>query len=196
MTRQGWELVMDLKYSHPERIKNIASWLASDDGRELFPTYFGSEVALVPAPGHAPWATEDQPRSTTVELVRSMEAEGLGIRRDWLQRRRKVPKSAWSRGDRPTEEHHHATIAVTAPPALGIDPVGTITVVDDVITSGATLHACVRQLSRAFPSADVAAFAVVRTITGVAQLTRAFDPVPEGKGLIVLNADGSPQRTP
>jgi hypothetical protein len=46
----------------------------------------------------------------------------------------KVPKSAWSRGDRPTEEHHHATIAVSTPPVLGFDGVGRIRVVDDVIT--------------------------------------------------------------
>ncbi len=67
---------------------------------------------------------------------------------------------------------------------------------DDVITSGATLHACVRRLANAFPAVQVAAFAVVRTITGVAQLSKAFDPVPEGKGCIVLGADGSTQRTP
>ncbi len=196
MTRQGWELVMDLKYSDPERIKNIASWLASDDGRDLFPTYFGSDGVLVPAPGHAPRVRGAKPRSTTIELVRCMGEEGLGIQREWLQRLRKVPKSAWSRGDRPTEERHHATIALSAPPALGFDPVGRITVVDDVITSGATLHACARRLAKAFPAARIAAFAVVRTITGAAQLSKAFDPVPEGKGLIVLNADGDTQRTP
>ena len=196
MTRQGWELVVDLKYSDPERIKNIASWMASDQGRDLFPTCFGSEVALVPAPGHAPRAKEGKPRSTTVELVRSMEAEGLGKRKEWLRRLQKVPKSAWSRGDRPTEQCHHETIAFSAPPDLGFDPVDRITVVDDVITSGATLHACVRRLAAAIPSADVAAFAIVRTITGVAQLSKAFDPVPEGKGRIILNADGSTRRTP
>ena len=187
---------MDLKFSDPERIKNIASWMASDHGRDLFPTYFGSDVVLVPAPGHAPRARGGKPRSTTVELVRSMEAEGLGIRKEWLRREQKVPKSAWSRGDRPTEERHHTTIALAARPALGLDPVGRITVVDDVITSGATLHACVRRMEEAFPSVRIAAFAVVRTISGVTQLPKAFDPVPEGQGNIVLNADGSTQRTP
>lgn len=187
---------MDLKYSDPERIKNITSWLASDHGRGLFPTYFGSEVVLVPAPGHAPRARDGKPRSTTVELVRSMEAEGLGRRREWLRRREKVPKSAWSPGYRPTEEHHHATIALSAPPDLGLHPVDRITVVDDVITSGATLHACARRLAGAFPAAAIAAFAIVRTITGTAQLSKAFDPVPEGNGRIVLNAYGSTQRTP
>ena len=125
-----------------------------------------------------------------------MEAEGLGIRREWLRRQQKVPKSAWSRGDRPTEERHYTTIALSVPPDLGFDPVGTITVVDDVVTTGTTLHACVRRLAEAFPSADVAAFAIVRTMTGVAQLSKAFDPVPEGEGHIVLNADGSTRRTP
>jgi len=196
MTRQGWELVMDLKFSDPERIKSIASWMASDHGRDLFPTYFGSGVALVPAPGHAPRVKGGEPRSTTIELVRSMESEGLGRRREWLHRLEKVPKSAWSRGDRPTEKRHYSTIDLSAPPVLGLDPVDRITVVDDVITSGATLHACVRRLAEAFPSARVEAFAVVRTISGVTQLDKAFDPVPEGEGRIVLNADGSTRRTP
>ncbi len=160
-------------------------------GRDLFPTHFGSDIALVPAPGHAPEARGGKLRSTTVELARSMEAAGLGVRREWFRRRRKVPKSAWSRADRPTEERHHATIALSAPPVLGFDPVDGITVVDDVITSCVTLDACVRRLAEAFPSADVATFAVVRTISGVAQLSKAFDPVPEDKGLIVLNAAGS-----
>ena len=67
---------------------------------------------------------------------------------------------------------------------------------DDVITSGATLHACVRRIAEAFPSARVAAFAVVRTIANVEQLAEVFDPVPEGEGRIVLKADGSTRRVP
>ncbi len=72
---------MDLKLSVPARIESIAAWMASDHGRNLFPTYFGSDVVLVPAPGHAPRAKGGKPRSTTIELVRSMEAEGLGTKR-------------------------------------------------------------------------------------------------------------------
>lgn len=186
---------MDLKFSDPERIKSIATCMASDHGRHLFPTYFGSGVALVPAPGHAPRVKGGKPRSTTVELVRSMESEGLGRRREWLHRLEKVPKSAWSRRARPTEERHYSTVALSEP-VLGFDHLDRITVVDDVITTGATLHACVRRIAEAFPSAGVAAFAVVRTITSVSQLPKAFDPVPEGEGCIVLNADGSSRRTP
>ena len=102
-TRKGGELVMDLKYPDPGRIKGIAPWMASDHGRDLFPTHFGSDGALVPAPGHAPPARESEARSTTVELVRSMEAERLGIRREWLRRQQQAPKSGWSRAARPTE---------------------------------------------------------------------------------------------
>ena len=73
-------------------------------------------------------------------------------------------------------------IALAAPPVLGLDPLGRLTVVDDVITSGATLHACVRRLAEAFPSADVAAFAIVRMITGLPQLSKACDQCPKARG--------------
>ena len=185
---------MDLKLSNPERIKRIASWMASDTGRDLFPTYFGSDVVLVPTLGHAPRTKKGEPRSPTIELVRSMESEGLGRCMEWLHRLNKVPKSAWSTGDRPTEKSHYSTIVCCVPPVLGLDLIDRITVVDDVITSGATLHACVRRLAEELPSARVTAFAIVRTISGVTELSRAFCPVPVGH--IVLNADGSTQRTP
>jgi hypothetical protein len=78
MIRQGWELVMDLKLSVPASIKSIAAWMASDRGRSLFPTFFGSDVVLVPAPGHAPRAKGGKPRSTTIELVQSRKRKALG----------------------------------------------------------------------------------------------------------------------
>lgn len=187
---------MDLKLSDSHRIKSFSSWMASDHGRDLFPTYFGNEVILVPAPGHAPRPKGGEPRSATIELVRSMEAVRLGRWKEWLRRFKKVPKSAWSSGGRPTENRHYSTIALAVPPILALDRVDQITVVDDVITSGATLHACIRRMATAFPSARVTGFAVVRTITGVAQLSKAFDPVPEGKGRIVLNVTGSTRRIP
>ncbi len=197
-THQGRKLVDDLKKSNPERIKRIASWLASDRGRELFRDWFGPRVGLVPAPGHAPLVRRHDTRSATFDLVRSMEEHGLGIRKEWLRRTRKVQKSAWAPpGSRPTEELHRKTIEVPALPDLGLARrLDRILVIDDVITTGATLHACVCRLSEAFPSTSVAVFAVVRTMTGAAQVARCFDPVQVEQGRLVLGDDGLTRRDP
>ena len=74
MTRQGWELVMDLKFSDPERIRNIASWMASDHGRDLFPSYFGCDRARSDARSCPP----GERRQTAVNDRRACAVHGGG----------------------------------------------------------------------------------------------------------------------
>lgn len=59
----------------------------------------------------------------------------------WLQRVDRVEKSAWAAsGNRPTVADHYRTIAVSGSPSLGLGRGRRMTVVDDVVTTGATLY--------------------------------------------------------
>jgi hypothetical protein len=114
----------------------------------------------VPQPATGPlWV----PRRLCEELLRA----GLGAR--WeplLVRRLPVTRSARAGpGGRPSVRDHYESLAVRPP--YGSDPLGedttAITLVDDVITKGATLLAGACRLAEAFPRATVRAFALLRT---------------------------------
>jgi adenine/guanine phosphoribosyltransferase-like PRPP-binding protein len=51
-----------------------------------------------------------------------------------------------------------------------------ITVVDDVVTKGATLLAAASRLAEAFPNAEVLAFAILRTMGRVGNIEKIVDP--------------------
>lgn len=196
MTRAARQLVMDLKYPDSDRLKRVARWLASPDAMDHFSDFFGPTVDLVPAPGHAPLEPNARDRlSSAGELVNALVRAGLGRRRNWLQRDAKVKKSAWAgRGHRPTEQDHYRSISVHEWPVLGLDEARRITVVDDVITTGATLHACVRLITQSHPSAKILAFALVRTRSDLDQVEAPMEPVSDGT--ITLESDGQTSRTP
>ncbi len=62
-------------------------------------------------------------------------------------------------------------------------PPRVITVVDDVVTRGATLLAAVSRLARAFPQSRVQAFALIRAMSGQ-EVQRMLSPCT---GTIVLS---------
>lgn len=187
---------MDLKYPNPERLARAARWLASPEAMVHFADFFGPTVALVPVPGHAPLklSAKDLVLPTS-ELVAALVREGLGRPRTWLRRDEKVRKSAWAgHGNRPTEQDHYRTISVHEWPVLGLDETRRITVVDDVITTGATLHACARLLATAYPRASILAFALVRTRSDLEQVEAPVELVSDGT--ITLESSGQTRRTP
>ena len=127
--------------------------------------FLGPHATLVPMPRSSPvrqnsiWPT----RSLVEALVRS----GLG--RDWqplLERHTVVKKSATAApGERPGPEDHYESFRV-----INITrPSDAITVVDDVVTRGATMLAAVSRLQDAFGGKHVRGFAFVRTTS--------FEPV-------------------
>lgn len=187
---------MDLKYPDSDRLARVAQWLASPEAMEHFADFFGPNVDLVPVPGHAPVGPSVRDRvSSASEFVNALVYEGLGRRRGWLRRIEKVKKSAWAgRGRRPTERDHYRSISVHASPDLGFEAARRITVVDDVITTGATLHACVRLLATAHPAADILAFVLVRTRGDLDEVEAVMDPVSDGR--ITLESSGQTRRTP
>ena len=124
--------------------------------------FFGSGVFAVPAPGHAPRRLNAL--SVTGEICRHLYEAGLvGGVHDCLERVVAVPKSATAgSGERPNASRHFDTIQVAGLP-LGHSR--RLLLVDDVVTSGATLLACVSRLQDAYPLDQVQAFAAIRAIS-------------------------------
>ncbi len=125
--------------------------------------FLAADVVLVPAPGSAP--LPPRRRGTpwvSRRICEELRAAGFGSRVDTLLvRRLAVAKSAFARrGARPGVVEHYESFAVAA---LQGEPPARITLIDDVITKGATLLAGASRLAEAFPAAQVRAFALVRT---------------------------------
>jgi len=137
-----------------------------------FAGWFDAATILVPVPGSAPQApgTASAPEA----LALAMLAAGLGGRL-WLGLRRAsaVPKSATAAGGRrPSVASHYASFAVEQ---LG-DAEPKLLLVDDVVTRGRTLIAAASRLQEACPQAQITAFALLRTMGFVAEVTRLIDP--------------------
>ena len=151
----------------------------------------GPDKLLVPAPRSAPmrdanvlWPT----KALCEELVKS----GLGMRVVVaLQRVTAVPKSAFcKRGEeRPDQQRHYDSMAAVADaPILNSTH---LTVVDDIITRGATMLGMHARLSEAFPNHTIGCFALMRTISN-ADVQERIKPV-QGEISVYW---GSPSRRP
>jgi hypothetical protein len=134
--------------------------------------FLGPGVTLVPAPRSAPirdpgtlWPAE--------RICARFVAAGLGREvLPCLSRTTAVPKSAFAgAGQRPTAPLHHETMTVQR---TLVRP-ERITVVDDIVTKGATLLAAVSRVAEAFPEAEVRAFALLRTMGLVENVDRIVD---------------------
>jgi hypothetical protein len=184
---QGRLLCARLKAADPAWLPRLVVqvWLeAAAHGR--LRSAFGARAVLVPVPGSAPvqrvdWVGE--------RLAWCLKEVGLaaGV---WpiLRRRHAVRKSAFAvAGERPSVLEHYASFAIqrvssgwASIDAGGIDDSGdarlTLTLVDDVITRGRTLLAAASRLREAFPTADVRAFALLRTLNRDETLCQVLDP--------------------
>ena len=92
-----------------------------------------------------------------------------------LERVTPVHKSATARPqDRPRAQTHYESIHLSGPPLLDVQR---LLVVDDVVTRGATLLACVSRIVDALPEVPVQAFGLVRTISNTEDFTAILHPV-------------------
>jgi predicted amidophosphoribosyltransferase len=156
-----------------------AAWLANYARRvreefirhEALAGLFDPETCFVPVPGSASrpdsvWAAE--------RLATALHGVGLG-KGVWLglHRHHTVPKSATAlSGHRPTVRRHYDSLSVThsypAPSRLLL--------IDDVITRGRTILAAAIRLHEALPNADIRAFALVRTMGLLPDVTHFLEP--------------------
>jgi hypothetical protein len=139
-----------------------------------FKNFFGKEVFLIPVPGSSLmkkgdlWVPEN--------LTQSFQEQGLGISFPCLERKRKVPKSAFCKSnERPEPEEHYNSIEVKSLMKHMYEPLRII-LVDDIITRGSTMLGCINLLEEVFPKADIKGFAIMRTISDIELFKDIEDP--------------------
>jgi hypothetical protein len=164
--------VARIKQDRPPLIDRAVERLQERFDLSGLATVLGGSVILVPAPGSAPMRSASDlwvPRRIAEGIV----SAGLALAvAPCLRRVHPVPKAAFSRADeRPTVEQHFESMVVE--PSLEAPEV--ITVVDDVVTSGAMLLASASRLHRAFPRAEIRGFSLVRTISS-GDIDHMLDP--------------------
>jgi predicted amidophosphoribosyltransferase len=138
----------------------------------LFAGLFTPCDVLIPVPRSTPHA----PGATWVaeHLAVALVREGLA-RRAWtgLRRIRAVRKSATAiAGRRPTVFSHYDSFAVDD----CVEEMHHIVLIDDVVSKGRTLLAAAMRVQEALPNAQVRAFAMVRTMGLVPDVSRLVDP--------------------
>jgi hypothetical protein len=133
---------------------------------------------LVPIPGSARTGTGTVSVAEHLAMALLEEGLGLGMWRG-LHRIRTVRKSATAApGARPTVANHYDSFAIEE--AAGLEEVTTlpqrVVLIDDVVTKGRTLLAAATRVQEALPSAEIRAFALLRTMGFIQGIDRLLDP--------------------
>jgi hypothetical protein len=140
----------------------LIEWLRSKIAGTSLDGFFDSRPIFVPAPRSSP--VKPGSLYPTEIICKNLVQNGFGSDTQiLLERAVQVPKAAFSKpSERPTVHTHFASLRVKN----GIELGNSIMVVDDVVTSGSMLLASVSKLKDSFPSADIRAFALIRTMSG------------------------------
>ena len=151
-----------------ERIK------AAMDDFPFLKDYFGPSVVLVPAPRSSP--LKAGALWPAFRICEALVEVGLGERVETcLERTKGVVKAATAaRGERPGPPEHFDSISVQRQQSL--QAVKSVTIVDDVITRGATFVGVMPHLETVFSAAPIRCFAVVRTMS-YGEIQQLRDPV-------------------
>jgi predicted amidophosphoribosyltransferase len=164
-----------------ERLKGCdARWLARYAMRVheqavrqcRYDDFFGSDVILVPVPRSVPSSCETS--WAAGQLALALQQQGLAAA-VWtgLRRHCAVRKSATaSRIARPTVAEHYESFVVES----SLRASGRMVLVDDVVTRGRTLLAASMRMRERFPCAQLAAFALLRTLGLVPDIAQLVDP--------------------
>jgi hypothetical protein len=153
-------------------VARLREAIANDEVADLL----APDVMLVPCPRSAPFPPGQRPALwIPLRICEALRAAGFGSQLlPCLERIEAVQKSAFAGpGERPSVSQHIATMRVTET----LDRPARITLIDDVVTKGATLLAAASLVAQAFPGADLRGFALVRTMGLVADIERIVEPI-------------------
>jgi predicted amidophosphoribosyltransferase len=158
---QSKEVCAAVKGGHRRVLERAIQRLA-ECSQPWVATFFAPDRVLVPIPRSSPLR---DPRSLWVarDICQLLSDRQIGGPiSTCLRRTISVPKSAFALPqERPSPSQHFASFDVDAAPIS----VHAITLVDDVVTKGATLIAAASRLDAAFPGCDIRAFALIRTVS-------------------------------
>ena len=162
-----------MKAAYEPALAKMAERVRIDVQSGLYPGFFGPHVVLVPVPGSTPrrdattlWVAE--------RICTALLAEGLAASAaPYLTRDVQVPKSAFQApGNRPGVEMHYDSISASS----DLLQPAQLLLVDDIVTKGCTLLACGSRIREAFPHSAVRAFAMLRTMGLIPDVSRTADP--------------------
>jgi len=152
-------IVDAIKIDHGNMIKVVAGKIAAEK-TVPFADILGKDAVLVPMPRKAPMkAAALWP---AMRICQELHAVGFGKEIAPLLHRATAVRSSRTAGlgNRPKPQEHFESFKVTKQAILGA---GRITIVDDVVTLGATAIAAASRLALVYPKIPIALFAVART---------------------------------
>lgn len=151
--------------------------------------YLGPGVVLVPAPRSSP--IKPGALWPALSICQALVAVGLGDRVETcLKRTKGIVKAATAPpGERPGPQVHFDSISVEPQQSLQVPM--RLTIVDDVITRGATFLGVMPHLETFFPGVPIRCFALVRTMS-YGEILQIREPV-EG---VLTYEHGNPHRQP
>lgn len=189
ISRRSRTVCYGIKAGDPLALNHAALRLQEHiERQDVLAPFFGPHVTLVPMPRSAPlvqgalWPAQ--------KICEAFLARGLaGAAVPALERVEAIARSAHTaQGERPPPSAHFESLR-----AQGFVDVGrSILVVDDVLTKGATALGAVARLAEVYPDAQIATFALVRTMGLVAEIEQILDPAAGTIRLI----DGEARREP
>ena len=155
----------------------MSQWIAMAVRQQMstlpFVSLFQPDTVLVPVPS----SSLMQPGTLWVpdRIATALVKTGVGrevVR--YLNRSRPLRKAAFSDpSERPTPEEQYETLAVQR--RVSESPPSQITLVDDIVTRGATLMGAANRLAEVFPGTRISGFAAMRTISP-SDFTTVYDP--------------------
>ena len=156
------EVCYGLKNGHVKWIRKTARHIKEHRRVKGVRGILGPDAALVPMPRSSPVVTGGLWPAKL--LAQALVKVDLGERvLELLERTAAVRRSSTApKGKRPAPQQHFDSFVVKP---LGIYEPEQIVVVDDVVTSGATMLAALSRLMDAFPDVPISGFAFVRTMS-------------------------------